>query len=342
MQELLYNLINRLKEPILVLQESQDSYSVAYKNEAMKLLLNADEEDSTELPKMLSSLLRLYKEKDSSYTTILNHVEIFDSLYNISFYREEKFLFVTFVKISQERMFDTLSFHDLGSNCSAMIIVLDQEGGVVDANSCFLSFMGVTKEQIVSQDFIERFIPGNKQLLMHYFEGIISESSKSQHFITPLKNGQGEVFKVNWQLSKIVRQEKQFLIAIGSDISRILDKSNRYKRELESIKIGFEYFPHAVAYMDADGLFTSMNKMFMKMFHVDTEQEKTYFDDITFFRKNIGFVSMLNNIRLIKDMSYKIAHPYKGGSINIKIDIKMLTTKESTPKLFIITAQKLH
>jgi PAS domain S-box-containing protein len=340
-EELIYNFFTNLNNPIVILEEKEDLYTIVYANKAMKPLLSPNEDEILEVPETFPLLIEQYKKKDIPTGSVINNVEIFGKLYNINFIQSENLLFMTFMEVTIDKMFDSLGFHDLGNACSAMIIVLNAEGKIVDMNECFLNFVGMKQKDIVKKDFFQTFIPGDKELLIHYFENIISEKSKSHHFITPLRDINKEIYKINWQISKVVRQDQNFIIAVGSDISKLVDQNNQFKREVESIKIGFEYFPFAIGYMNEKGFFTTMNKTFTKMFHPKNKDTTLHFDEIPFLKKNIGFAQMSEHIQLIKEMSYKIKHHHKEKLVNIKVDIKMLSAKSSSSKLYIVIVQKL-
>lgn len=340
-QELVFSTINTLKHPIVLLEIKEEEYLISYFNESMKNILNLEESAEPKLPDDFLKMLVSYKDKINSNGLMINNIEFFNKFYNINIIENANHLLVTFIQISLDNLFDNLTFHDMGSACSAMIVVLDEKGELVDSNECFLSFVGMKKEDVLHKDFFESFIPGNKELLNQHLGKLLSSDSGNHHFITPLKNINEDVYRINWQVSKIVKQKQNFIIAVGSDISTLLEQNNNYKQELNSIKVGFEYFPFAVGYMNNKGIFTTINKKFIKMFHIKDENTKINFEQIPFFRDYIGFDKMLEDVKLIKEVNYKIKYPIKDTFINFNIDIRMLSGKQESSKLFIVVAQKV-
>ena len=50
---------------------------------------------------------------------------------------------------------------------------------------------------------------------------------------------------------------------------------------------------------------------------------------------------MSEHIKLIKEMSYKINHTVGDRTVKIKVDIRMLSGKNESSKLYIVVAQKV-
>jgi hypothetical protein len=84
-----------------------------------------------------------------------------------------------------------------------------------------------------------------------------------------------------------------------------------------------------------------MNPSFMKMFRIKDENKKIKFDQIPVLKKNIGFEKMNEHVKLIKEMSYKLKYIIKGETVNLKVNIKMLSGKQKASKFYIVVAQKV-
>lgn len=339
-QELIFDVINTLSSPVVLL-EDKENYPLLYANEVMKKLLTTEESQELKLTNEFIDMLDFYKEEPKSENFTLHDVEIFDKIYNVNFSKNSNHLFLTFIEITMDKLFENITFHDLSEVCNAIVVVLNEEGNVIDANECFLNFVGMKKEDVYEKSFFKTFIPGDIKVLSHYLEELMSSDSAHQHFVTPMKGLNEEAYKINWQVSKIVKQKQNFIVAVGSDISKFIEQNNDLKRQIRSIKVGFEYFPFAIGYMNSIGVFTKMNQGFTKMFRIKDENEKVAFDSITLLKNNIGFDKMSQHIKLIKEMSYKIDHKVGDKSVKIKVDIRMLSGKKETSKLYIVVAQKL-
>ncbi|WP_373004032.1 PAS domain S-box protein [Sulfurimonas sp.] len=349
-KDLLFDVVNTLSSPIILLDTKDTEYTIIYVNEEMQRLLEneaAQEIQEDEEPKELSltndflNLLSSYKNESNSDNFTLYDVEVFGKIYNINFSKNSNHLFITFIEISIERLFENITFHNLSGACSAIVVVLDAQGKLIDMNDCFLNSVGMTKDEAYEKPFFETFIPGDMELLNHYLEELMTNESPHQQFVTPMKGIDDEVFRINWQVSKVVKQDQNFIIAVGSDISKFVEQNSNLKKQIQSIKVGFDYFPFAIGYMNVKGEFIKMNSSFLKMFRIKDEGKKISFDQIPLFKKSIGFIKMQEHIKLIKEMSYKVDHIVRGETVKLKINIKMLSGKQETSKFYIVVAQKV-
>ncbi|MDA3907458.1 MAG: PAS domain-containing protein, partial [Sulfurimonas sp.] len=250
-------------------------------------------------------------------------------------------IFVTFIEISIDKLFENITFHDLSGACNAIVVVLDAHGKLIDMNECFLNLVGMEKEEVYKKSFFETFIPGDVKVLNNYLTRLMTKESPHQQFVTPMKGLNNEIYRINWQVSKVVKQNQNFIIAVGSDISKFVQQNSNLKKQIQSIKVGFDYFPFGIGYMNAKGEFIKMNTSFLKMFRIKDEINKIGFDQIPVFKNSIGFLKMQEHIKLIKEMSYKVDHIIKGEAVKLKINIKMLSGKQEASKFYIIVAQKV-
>ena len=349
-KELVFDVVNTLSLPIILLESKEDEYSILYANEEMQRLLQSEvsqeiEEDVESKELTLSddflNILNSYKNESNSDNFTLYDLEIFGKLYNINFSKNSNKIFITLIEISIEKLFENITFHDLSGACNAIVVVLDASGKLIDMNDCFLNSVGMTKEEAYEKPFFETFIPGDIKVLGHYLEELMSKESPHQQFVTPMKGIDDEVFRINWQVSKVVKQDQNFIIAVGSDISKFVEQNSNLKKQIQSIKVGFDYFPFAIGYMNVNGEFIKMNSSFLKMFRIKDEGKKIGFDQIPLFKKSIGFTKMQEHIKLIKEMSYKVDHVIRGEAVKLKINIKMLSGKQEASKFYIVVAQKV-
>lgn len=344
--ELVFNVIDTLSEPFALFEKiEKESWALKYSNKVMQELSKEDtHEDSkttnANMDILFKPLLKLY-EDSSSDSNIFHEIELFNSLYNIHFNKNENNLLITFWEIKPEQIFENITFHDLSGACNAIVVILDSMGKIVDMNECFSDIAGMKREDILQKGFFETFIPGNIETLNSHFSQILKKDVYHQQFVTPFKGAREDLYRINWQVSKIVRNDNSYIISVGSDISKYVEENTDLKRQLTSIKVGFDYFPLAVGYMDYKGVFTKMNPRFMKMFNIPKGDKKIFFDNIAIFKKNIGFEEMNKHIGLIKEMSYKIDFVKDDKPIKLKVDIRLLSGKKETSKLYIVVAQKV-
>lgn len=343
--ELVFSVIDTMSTPVLLLNDEAGEWVYSYFNEAMNKLLKNDEageisQDMTVIDSSLLTLLKLYEEAASD-TYTLHDVDSFDSVYNINFNKNKNHLLINFIEIKPIELFDNISFNDFSGACNAIVVVLDIKGDIVDVNECFSNIVGIKKDALLSKSFFENFIPGDIKILKQYFGEILKKEAYDKHFVAPLKGEKEEVYRINWQVSKMLKHNQTYVIAVGCDISKFIEENSELKKQLTSIKVGFEYFPLAVAYMGAGGIFTKMNSRFMKMFRISESDSKVSFDKVALFKKHIGFDKMNENIKLIKELSYKIELMKNDKAEKIKVDIRLLSGKKESSKLYIVVAQKV-
>ena len=340
-KELVFGVVNTLSSPIVLLEDKEGEYLILYANEVMQKLLSSEDSAELKLPDEFFILLKSYKEESHSNNFTFHDIEIFEKIYNVNFSKNSNNIFITFIEIDIKELFENITFHNLSGACNAIVVVLNAQGKVIDMNECFLNFVGMKKEDAYLKPFFETFIPGDEKVLNHYLEELMSKESASQQFVTPMKGSEEKVYKINWQVSKVVKQNQNFIIAVGSDISRFVDQNSDLKRQIQSIKVGFDYFPFAIGYMNSKGVFTKMNPAFMKIFRIKDENSKVEFDKIPLLKKNIGFEEMNKHIKLIKEMSYKIDHIIGDKAVTLKVDIRMLSGKKESSKFYIVVVQKV-
>lgn len=331
--EFVFSVIDTLSEPVIVYEKSgEEGWMLSYSNKLMQKLIETNTDDQ------LSTLLKRYDESSSDCYT-LHDIELFDSIYNIHFNKNGNNILVMFSEIKQDEIFDNITFHDLSGACNAIVVILDSMGNIIDMNECFSNIAGVSREEVLGKGFFENFIPGNIETLNRYFGEILKEDVYHQQFVTPMKGAREELYRINWQVSKIVRHDNNYIIAVGSDITKFVEENSDLKRQLTSIKVGFDHFPIAVGYMDSKGIFTKMNPRFMNMFRISDTNEKIFFDKIALFKKHIGFEKMSKSVGLIKEMSYKIDFSKGDKAVKLKVDIRLISGKKETSKLYIVMAQ---
>lgn len=331
--ELIFNTIDKLPEAVLLLQADESGeWTQSYANQLMQKILDEGE---------MKSLLQRYQEEESGASFSLQNIEIFQAVYNVHFIKNNTELLIFFTETKLEDFFDSIKFDDFSGACNAVVVVLDDMGKVIDMNECFLNLVGMEKKSVQGKGFFETFIPGDIETLSQYFTNILKKDVYHQQFVTPMKGVKDTPYRINWQVSKIVKQDKTYIIAVGSDISKFVEENNTLKRELTSIKVGFDYFPFAVAYMNAKGKFIKMNSRFMKMFRIAEKDKNIEFDQIALLKKYIGFTKLQENVQLMKEMSHTIDFKIDGNPIKLKVDIRLLSGKKESAKLYIVVVQKI-
>lgn len=355
--QLVFDAIDKISSPVILLEENEKKeYSESYINQAMGSVLkrkSADENkeadlkdkdkpaDNTDNEDSLKELINNYNkdERPASYT--LHNVDIFDGVYNIHFSCNEKQLLIIFMQIPIKELFNNITFHDLSGACNSIMIVIDSTGNIVDINEYFLNLVKMQKETVIGKSFFETFMPAYKDKLGPYLNDILTKDNYAQHFVTPLKASDGKNYRINWQVSKIIKGEQTYVIAVGSDITKFIEENSDLKLELTSIRVGFDYFPLAVGYMNASGRFITTNPRFKEMFDIKDSNKKVMFNQIEPLVKHLSFDKTKEYLRLIKEMSYNIKYDDKGKEVNLKVDIRLLAAKKESSSFYIVVIQKI-
>lgn len=335
-ETLIVEAIESLAYPVLIVNESDKTYIPSYMNESMKILVNSE----NPIQKPLLSMIKEYALREDKKPYIFDEVDIFDGVYTIHFSYTKEGMFILFMHIQLEQIFEHLTFNEVTKSCSAIMVILSKEGNIVDANQCFCNFVGLKKEEVVSMSFFNNFIPGNLQQLQSYFEKIMLKDSFHQQFVTPLK-GHDDIYRISWQVSKLHKHNSPYIVAIGSDITKLIKENSTLKHQLKSIKLGFEYFPFSIAYMNSKGFFTTMNARFMKIFGIAELELPFHFDKIELFKEKIGFVNMQKSLHTLREVHYILHHTIAGKNVKLKVDIRMLRGKKESSKFYIVVVQKL-
>jgi len=337
-QETVLNTFELLSHPILIVDSS---YKTIYQNKAMNTLVESKEEAQRENldPKILK-ILDLYQENHHDDYTVQD-IELFNKFYKVHFSKVNENIFMLFIVTDIREQFQNIMLQEIDELCSVIIIILNSDGKIIDVNDCFLEFIDMKKEKVLLNNFFETFIPGDMKILRKYFNDIVLNDTHHQHFVTPMK-ALNKTYRINWQISKIVKNGESYIVAIGNDVSKFLDENSDLKRQITSIKVGFNHFPFSVGYINSKGVFIKMNSRFMKMFQIDETIQKIRFDDIKVLKENIDFQIMVEHIKYIKEISYKIKIKLAQKVINVKIDIRMLSGKKESSKFYILVAQKIN
>lgn len=330
----LYETIDTLGYPILILESADEKWSLVYANNTLKDLASITE--SQPMPESLKSLIRHIPKKTDEAPTSLHNFEIFGSLYTIYFNYTDSRIFIIFIELQFQELFKNMTFDDLNRDYNPIIVILDTNGVIIDANESFLDIVKEPSKNVLHKNLFSQFIPGNREKLNGYLQALCSDDAAHQHFITPLKGNSDKLYRIQWQVSTMKKAEQTYIIAIGNDISKYVEENCELKRELTSIKVGFDFFPMAVGYMDAKENFITMNPKFIKLLKIPKEKTRINFKEIPFLNKHIDLQQMNEYIELIKEMHYDFEE--KGQKY--RVDVRMLQSPKKKIKLYIFVIQK--
>ncbi len=337
-KELVFDSIENLAYPMLLVDKDDKKFIGLYANVAMKALL--PDENVLQIEEPLLKMLQEYSKQENKSSYALYDVEIFDGLFTLYFTEGSTGIGVLFIQTPASDILNSLTFRELSRTCGAITVVLDEQGNILDINNCFLDLVNLKKEDVLHKGFFQTFIPGDIEQLGKYFENILAEKSYHKHFMTPLKGKDDELYKINWQVTKVVKRDQTYIIAIGSDVSKLFKENRNLKKQLDSIQVGFEYFPFSVGYMNAEGVFTKMNARFMKMFGIPDSKYRVSFDAIALLKNNIGFEYLKENIKFVKEMKHIIDYEHDGKHIKLRVNIRVIKGKKESSKLYIVVVQK--
>lgn len=377
--ELIYSVVNNSSYPFIIVEERENGkFEKLFSNKSMNKLLSLNEENlSTQnepaekeknkdeeltvqtegeskadvieedahskgfMNQEMQDLFARYKEEKYSDKHTSLEMEIFNGMYEIHFNQSKGKIVAIFMKIDSFELFNLMSFHDLSNSCSAIVIILDDKGQIIDINDCFLKFVGMEKADVLHKNFFQTFIPGDINILNNYMSDILLQDEYHHQFVTPMKDANENLYKINWQVSKVIKANQSYIIAIGSDVSRFVKENGELKRELQSINLGFEYFPFGVAYMDSKGYVSKTNKRFKKMFKVAEKKKSFQFEEIGLFKKHIGLAKLQENLKFVKDVSYTVKDVVNKQPIRLRVNVRVLKGKKESSAFYILVVQNI-
>ena len=335
MQELVYSTIQDISSAVLIADDVENpSESGIYANEKLEKTMASMQNEHAKtglLARICEALGDI--SQDGSYT--LDDFELQGRNYSLSLSRTGNRLFALFTEVSRDSIVETISYRELSKSCSSIVIIIGDQGQLVDANDCFLGLVGMTREEAVGKPFFQTFIPGDITLLGRYMQEILEKEHYHRHFVTPLRSAHDKTYRINWHVSKIQKQGETYMFVVGNDISKFLDENDKLKKELISIKVGFQYFPLGIAYFGSSGELIEANPRFNQMMGLKTEAAKTHFDDIAPLHGHFSFETMQERLGLIKDYRFKQQLEDKF----MQVDIRLLQGKKEHSKLFITVCQ---
>ena len=336
--DLISKAMEELPAPVAVFSRNGEGERL-YANRAMEALDTAEGDGPD---KAMEELLARYRQLDAPEAYLFHGVEIFDGVYHVQCVGSGELLLLFFFPVAPGSFFNTMTFQELGESCSALVIVLNEEGILVDMNNCFLELAGVETEEAVGLPFFQTFIPGDLGALDHYFREILTGESYHQHFVTPLRRKDGQIYRVNWQVSRVLKQGRTYIIAVGSDISKYVEENQRLKKNLQSISLGFDHFPHGVAYLDGKGRFLRINPRFAAMFGLEEREKERRFDQIPALEKQIGFRQMLQTLEEKREGTWRVEEERNGRKIGLAVDARLVRGKKEEARFYILAVHRVR
>jgi PAS domain S-box-containing protein len=337
-KELVFSSVENLVYPMLLVDDKDEKFVGLYANVAMKALV--PEGNVLHIEEPLLEILKEYSNQENKDSYVLYDVEIFNGLFTLYLSQSSMGVGILFIQTPASDILNSLTFKELSKSCGAITVVLDEKGEILDTNNCFLDLVGFKKEDVIHKGFFQTFIPGDIEKLGKYFENILADNAYHQHFMTPLIGKGKELYKINWQVTKVVKQSQTYIIAIGSDVSKLFKENRNLRQQLDSIQVGFEYFPFSVGYMNGDGEFIKMNARFKKMFGIPESKVRVSFDAIPLLKKNIGFAYLEENIKFVKEMKHLIDYEHQGKHTKLRVNVRIIKGKKESSKLYIVVVQK--
>jgi PAS domain S-box-containing protein len=143
-------------------------------------------------------------------------------------------------------------------------VTLDRSGRVSFCNRYFQRLTGWEREQVVGQNWVERFVPEEGRAAMH---GALAQLGQSQHFPARLeaeiqtRNGERRLLAWHNSLSRNPLGEALSVTSIGEDIT----EKRRAELELTKLHRAVEQSPSVVLITDSQGMIEYVNPKFSEV-----------------------------------------------------------------------------
>ncbi len=111
-------------------------------------------------------------------------------------------------------------FREMLENVELIAITLDKDGRVTFCNDYFLRITGWKREEVIGALWGSNFIPGNPEVMQHYFD-TIETGTIPAHYQNPIQTRNGKLREIVWSNTRL-RDEAGTIVgtaSIGEDVT---------------------------------------------------------------------------------------------------------------------------
>jgi len=163
------------------------------------------------------------------------------------------------------------------------MIVLDARGEIIDVNTQALDFFGVSKEEMISSNFLNKGVltPKALSIVVSQFQELLSSKKATTHE-TEIKDKDGKLQNIELSAFFLVKKENEIdnFVLLIRDISDRKETEIKLAREHEFLQTLMNSVPDSIYFKDTENRFLKVNKA--KAAHSNMQPEdmvgKTDFD----------------------------------------------------------------
>ncbi len=160
-------------------------------------------------------------------------------------------------RVTEERLRESeAKFRLIFENANDEIILLNNDGIIIDVNSKIYDFFGYRPEEVVGKHFTEFDVLNteDEQMNIHYFEDIISDNSIGYYeYEAPHKNGKENVFVEVNPAPIEINGEAKGVLAIVRNITKRKKVESSVRESEEKLRLIYENANDTIAFLSVDG-----------------------------------------------------------------------------------------
>ena len=132
-------------------------------------------------------------------------------------------------------------FRDVLENVQLIALELDPQGRITFCNDYLLTLTGWAREELLGQDWFERFVPApNRPYVRQAYADILRGSAQFLHFENPILTRSGEQRHISWDntVQRDAAGEAVATVSLGADITERLEMEERLRQAEKMEAIG--------------------------------------------------------------------------------------------------------
>jgi len=150
------------------------------------------------------------------------------------------------------------------------MVALDAQGRVTLINRAGCELLGLSKEEVLGQDWIERFLPEHWQRdVRQVFDRIMNgDVAAVEHFENPIRRPDGQERVIQWHNSALTDDEGRIIgaLASGIDVTDRKRAEDALRESQERLKAIVDTAVDAIITIDQRGIIDSVNPATERMF----------------------------------------------------------------------------
>ena len=138
------------------------------------------------------------------------------------------------LRLSEQRM------RSLFETMNLIVVGLDAAGHVEYANPFLLALTGYSRDEMVDQDWVERFLPVAQRQAMHGVFHELLEQDLHSHYQNPILTKAGKERTISWHNTRVTDAQGQGIgtISVGEDVTEHLQLEQQFRQAQKMEAVG--------------------------------------------------------------------------------------------------------